>query len=153
MISADAETVAVAAGYDDRQVVVRQLDPGGHGQRSAVQRVHPVGVDESWKIGRTADTADCDHVVVCNLQFDQRLLDRGQHSEIATSGTPVGIDFAFQVGQGYMPGGLQCGCHMLFSSTNNFTEPFLKPRFHASESKAWSCRPAAPLLLRRCDEA
>jgi hypothetical protein len=98
VIAANAEAIAIAAGYEYRQFVVRKLYPGGHGQRATVQSVHAVRVDEPGKVGRTPDAADGNHIVVWDLKIDQRLLDGGQHPEIATSGTPVRVHFAFEVG-------------------------------------------------------
>jgi hypothetical protein len=37
--------------------------------------------------------------VIRNLQLDESLLDRRQHAEVPAAGAPVGIDFAFHVGE------------------------------------------------------
>ena len=63
-----------------------------------MQCVHAISVDESRKIRRAPDAADGDHIVIGNLQLYQGLLDGRQHSEVAATGTPVGIDLAFQIG-------------------------------------------------------
>ena len=106
VVAADAEAVAVAAGHQHGQIVIGELHSSGHRQRAAVQGVHAVGVDVAGKVGGTADTADGDHVVVRYLQLDQGLLDRGEHAKIAAAGTPVGIDFAFQIGHRHLTGTL-----------------------------------------------
>ncbi len=96
--AADAEAVAVAAGDQHGQLVVGQLEARGHRQRAAMQRVHAVGVDEAGEVGGAADAADRGHLVVGDLQLDQRLLHRGEHAEVAATGAPVGIDLALEVG-------------------------------------------------------
>ena len=96
VIAADAEAVAIAAGDQHSQIVVGQLHARGDSQRPAMQRVHAVGIDEAGEVGRAADAADGSHIVVGNLQLDERLLNRGEHAEIAAAGAPVGIDFAFR---------------------------------------------------------
>ncbi len=78
--------------------MIRQLQSSGHRQRPAVQGMHAVGIDITGEVGRTAYAADGDHVVVWNLQLDQGFLNRSEHAKIATSGAPVGIDLAFQIG-------------------------------------------------------
>jgi hypothetical protein len=37
--------------------------------------------------------------MVWYLQFDKGFLKGGEHAEIAATGTPVGIDFPFQIGK------------------------------------------------------
>src|SRR5215472_5350895 len=63
-----------------------------------MQCVHAVGVDEPGKIGRAADAANGHDVVIGNLEFDEPLLNRRQHSKVAAPRTPVGINPAFQIG-------------------------------------------------------
>jgi hypothetical protein len=65
-----------------------------------VQGVHSVGIDEPGKIRGAAYSTDGSHVVIGNLQLNQRLLHRRQHAEITTTRAPVGIDLAFEVGHG-----------------------------------------------------
>ena len=94
MVAADAETVAVAAGADDFQLVVAQLDAGGHRQRAAVQRVHAVGVDVARQVGGAADAADDADLMRLQAQLEDRCLERGEDGEIAAAGAPVGVDAA-----------------------------------------------------------
>ena len=93
-----AEAVTITTGADDFQFVVAELEAGSHGKGATMQRVHAVGVDEAGEIGRTTDAAYGDHVVIWDLKIDQRLLNGGQHPEVATSGTPVRVHLALEVG-------------------------------------------------------
>jgi hypothetical protein len=54
--------------------------------------------------------------VIWYLQLDECLLDRGKHTKIAASGTPVGFDFAFQVGHCHVIGLCWSRRHFAFSS-------------------------------------
>jgi hypothetical protein len=65
----NAEAVAVTAGDDHRELVIRELDPRSHRQRSAMQRVHAVGVDVARQVGRAADAANRHHIVRLDLQL------------------------------------------------------------------------------------
>ena len=51
----DAVAVAVAAGDNHVQLVVRQLRPGRHRHRPPVKAMDPVGVHKSRQIRRAAD--------------------------------------------------------------------------------------------------
>src|SRR5215471_2853440 len=59
----------------------------------------------------TASAADGDHVMCRDLQLDQGLLKGREHAEVAAAGAPVGIDLAFQFGNGKLSGTLYAGCH------------------------------------------
>ena len=98
VVAANAEAVAVAARDQHGHAVVGQLQAGGHRQRTAMQRVHAVGVDEAGKVRRAADAADRGDLVLGNLQLDQRLLHRSEHAEVAATRAPVGIDLALEIG-------------------------------------------------------
>src|ERR1700730_18194239 len=50
MIAANAETVAVAAGNHDDEVMIGELDARCNGQGAAVQRMHAIGIDIAGKI-------------------------------------------------------------------------------------------------------
>ena len=63
MVAADAVAVAVAAGYEHGQIVVRQLRASRHCQGAPVQGVHPVGVEVARQVGRTPDAADGQYLV------------------------------------------------------------------------------------------
>jgi hypothetical protein len=45
-------------------------------------------------------------------QFDQGFLNRRKHTEIAASGTPVGIDSALHIGHGQLTGTLYACRHL-----------------------------------------
>src|SRR5439155_15549596 len=96
-IAADSESVTVATCDDYAQVMIRKLDAGRHRQRAAVKRMHAVSVNEARQVRRTSNTADGDNVVRLDLEFDQRLLEQRQHTEIAATGTPVRINFPLKV--------------------------------------------------------
>src|SRR5207248_1467556 len=119
-IAADTKAVAVAAGHQYGQIVISKLHARGHCERPAVQSVHAVGVDEARSVGRTANAADSDHVMVRDLELDQGLLECGKHTKIAATGTPVGIDFAFQIGHHEVLGGGYNRRHVLSSSNHDF---------------------------------
>ena len=114
MIAADAEAIAVAARDEHRQAVIGELHAGGHGQGPAVQGVHAISVYESGEIGRTPDAADGDHFMIGHLQFHQGLFHGREHTEISAAGAPVGLNFAFQAGQGYLAGSLYACRHRGF---------------------------------------
>ena len=97
VIAADSESVTVAACDDYAEVVIRKLDAGRHRQRAAVKRMHAVSVNESRQVRRTSNPADGDNIVGLDLEFDKRLLERRQHTEIAATGAPVRINFPFRV--------------------------------------------------------
>ena len=94
MVAADAEAVAVAAGADDFQFVVAELDAGGHGQGPAMQGVHAVGVDVARQVRGAADAADDADLMRLQAELEQRGLERGEDGEIAAAGTPIGVDAA-----------------------------------------------------------
>ena len=76
VVAADPEAVAVAASHQYGQLVIGELHTGCYGQRPAVQSMHAIGIDVTGEVGRTADAADGDHVMVRDLQLDQGFLDR-----------------------------------------------------------------------------
>src|SRR5215469_1394452 len=76
-----------------------------------MQRVHAVGVEESRQIRRATNAADGDHIMVWYLQFDQGFLNSGEYAEIATTGAPVGIHFAFQIGKSQLSSTLHACRH------------------------------------------
>ena len=82
-----------------------------------MQGVHAVGVDEAGKVRRAPDAADGGHIVLGNLEFDERLLHGGQHTEVATTGTPVGVDLAFEIGHHQLLGICYIGRHFRFLPT------------------------------------
>src|SRR4051812_5380636 len=104
VIAANTEAVTVTAGDDYCQLVIRLLYAGSHRERAAVQRVHTIRVDVAGEIRRASDAADGDNLVIRNLQLNQRLLQRGKHTEVAASRTPIRIDLAFHVGHGELFG-------------------------------------------------
>ena len=94
VIAANAVAVAIAAGADDFQFVVRQLDAGGHSQGAAMQGVHAVGVDVARQVRGAADAADDTDLMRLQAEVEQRGLERGEDGEIAAARTPVGMDAA-----------------------------------------------------------
>src|SRR3989449_148445 len=98
VVAADTETVAVTASHQYCQIVIGKLHPSRHRQRPAVQSVHAIGINETGKVGRTADATDGDHVMVRDLQLHEGFLYRSKHTEIAAARAPIRIDFAFQIG-------------------------------------------------------
>src|SRR5215467_13393337 len=103
MITADTKAISVATGHDDCKVVISQFHACGYGKRTAMQGMHAIGIDESGEIRRAADAADSDHVVIWDLQLDERLLNRSEDSEVPTSRTPVGIHLSLQICHRYVP--------------------------------------------------
>src|SRR5260370_8436718 len=97
MVSSDSEPVTVATRHQNSQLVIRKLETSSHRQRPPVERVHAVGIHVPGKVGGTPDAADGDNVVIRYAQLDQGLLYGFEHAEIAASGTPAGIDFAFNI--------------------------------------------------------
>ena len=63
VIAADTVAVPIAAGNEHRQIVVRQLGAGGHGQGTPMKGVHPVGVEVARQVGRAPNTADCQYLM------------------------------------------------------------------------------------------
>src|SRR5712691_1438380 len=120
VIATDAEAITVAARHQYGEIMIRKFHSSGYSQSPTVQGVHAVSIDEAGKVGRTADTADGDHVVVRYPQLDQGLLDRGEHTKIAASWTPIGIHFTSQVGQCHVVGCCWSRHHFLFSSNQDF---------------------------------
>ena len=94
MVAADAVAVAIAAGADDFQFVVAELDAGGHGKGPAMQGVHAVGVDIARQVRGAADAADDTDLMRLQAEVEQRGLERGEDGEIAAARTPVGVDAA-----------------------------------------------------------
>ena len=94
MVAADAVAVAIATDTDDFQLVIAQFDAGAHRQRTAMQGVHAVGVDEAGQVRRAADAADDHDLVGIEAELEERGLQRGQHGKIAATGAPVGMDLA-----------------------------------------------------------
>src|SRR5437588_8066646 len=94
MVAANAEPVAIAAGADDFQFVVAELDAGSYGKGAAMQRVHAIGVDVAGQVRGAADAADDADLVRLKTQLEHRGLERREHGEIAAAGTPIGMDAA-----------------------------------------------------------
>src|SRR5882762_5467592 len=122
MVPADPETVPVATRHQYREFMIGKLQTGSHRQGTAVQGVHAVGIHVPRKVGRTSDAAYRDDVMVRYAQFDQGFLNGSEHAEIAASGTPVGIDFAFHVCHGQLTGPLYACRHWRF-----VLRPFSRP--------------------------
>ena len=147
MVAADAEAVAIAAGADDLQLVVAELDAGADGEGAAVQGVHAVGVDEAGQVGGTADAADGHHLVRLQAQFEQRGLQRGQHRKIPAAGAPIGVDFAFI---GVLVEEVGCGGSRLRRERGRCQRRCssgligVKHEFRVAERKVWTCRRAVP---------
>src|SRR2546423_2451350 len=91
---ADTEAVAIAAGADDFQLVVTELDAGSHGQGAAMQRVHPIGVDVARQIRGATNAADDADLMWLEAELEHRRLERGEHGEIAAARAPIGMDAA-----------------------------------------------------------
>ena len=114
MVPADPEAVPVATRHQYREFMIGKLQTGGHRQGTAVQGVHAIGIHVPGEVGGTTDAADGDDVMVRYAQFDQGFLNGSEHAEIAASGTPVGIDFAFQVCHAQLTGTLYACRHRRF---------------------------------------
>jgi hypothetical protein len=82
--------------------VIGKLETSGHRQGTAVQGMHSVGIHVAGEVGGTADAAYGDHVVGRYPQLDEGFLYGSEHAKIAASGTPIGIDFAFQIRHGQL---------------------------------------------------
>src|SRR5882724_12001149 len=120
MVAADSETVAVAAGHKHGEFMIGELQTSSHGEGTAVQGVHAVGIHVAGEVGGTSDAADGDDVVVRDAQFDEGFLYGRKHAEIAATGTPVGINSAFHVGHGQLLTGTLYACrHCVSSSDHN----------------------------------
>src|SRR3989440_5960494 len=94
MVAADAEAVAIAAGADDFQFVVAELDAGSDGEGAAMQGVHAIGVDVARQVRGAADAADDADLMRLEAQLEHRGLERGEHGEIAAARTPIWVDAA-----------------------------------------------------------
>src|SRR5947208_4781158 len=124
VIAADSESVTVTACDDYAEVVIRKLDAGRYRQRPAVKRMHAVSVNEPREVRRTSNTADGDNIVGLDLEFDKRLLERRQHTEIAATGAPVRINFPFKVREREFTGiGLHYCGHVSSSSSTAYSPP------------------------------
>src|SRR5205823_14549775 len=97
VIAADAVAVAVAARGDDLQAVIAQLNAAGNSHRAPMERVHAVGVDEAGEVRGAADAADDNDFVRLKPQFSQRQLQRREDTEVAATGTPVGVDLPLEI--------------------------------------------------------
>src|SRR5262245_32450379 len=97
VIAADAVPVAVSARHDDLQLMIGQLGAGRHRQSAAMQGMHAIRVEIAGQVRRAADAADGQDLVRLEPRLDDCLLQSREHAEIAASGTPVGIDLAFEI--------------------------------------------------------
>src|SRR6266404_777341 len=153
MVAADAETVTVAASHEHGEFMIGELQTGGHGEGTAVEGVHAVGIHVAGKIGGTSDAADGDDVVVRYAEFDEGFLYGSKHTEIAASGTPVRIDSAFHIGHGQLTGTLY-GCrHFAFPPQTVIscmgTESFVCPASCSfTASTMWCGMKGSPSYLR-----
>ena len=112
VIAADAVPVAVSARHDDLQVMIGQLGSGGHRQGTAMQGVHAIRVEIAGQVRRAADAADGQDLVGLEPRLDDCLLQGREHAEVAASGTPIGIDLAFEILDRYLDAfGLNHGGH------------------------------------------
>src|SRR6059036_3380159 len=142
VIAADSESVTVTACDDYAEVVIRKLDAGRYRQRPAVKRMHAVSVNEPREVRRTSNTADGDNIVGLDLEFDKRLLERRQHTEIAATGAPVRINFPFKVREREFTGiGLHYCGHVSSSSLASGPPSGIVLRY-----KLFECRPVPPRL-------
>src|SRR2546430_9163273 len=88
-----------------------------------MQCVHSVSIHVPREVRRAADAADSHHVVSWDAQLNQRLLYRREHTEIAASRTPVGIDFTFQIRHGQLLTGTLYACrHLRLRSEEHTSE-------------------------------
>src|SRR5260370_13077457 len=94
VVSTDSKAVAVSACHQHGQFVIGKFQARGYREGPTVQCVHAIGVYEARQIGGTTNPANGDDIVIRNLQFDEGLLNGREDAKIATSGAPVGIDFA-----------------------------------------------------------
>jgi len=102
MVPSDGVAVAVAAGHDDLQFVVGELGARGHCQGATVQRMHTVGINISRQVGRAADAANGHHLMGLELKLSERLLERGENTEIPAAGTPIRVHFPLEVLDGQL---------------------------------------------------
>src|SRR5581483_212069 len=91
---ADAVTIAVATGDDDFEVVIGQLDAGGHRERASVKRVNSVGMHVAGQIGGAADTGDDHQILGGDVGVAGGHLHGLEDAEVAAARAPVGINRA-----------------------------------------------------------
>src|SRR4030095_5189684 len=81
MVASNPVAVAIAASADDFQFVVAELDAGGHGEGSAMQGVHAVGVDIPRQVRGATDTADDTDLMRLQAEVEERGLESGEDGE------------------------------------------------------------------------
>src|SRR6185312_10314574 len=89
MIPANGQCVAVTGDHKDRQVLARRRDPSCDRSRSAVDRVHAVGVNVVWETRRTADAGNDHGILALDPQLRHESLERREYRVIATAGAPA----------------------------------------------------------------
>src|SRR6476620_1011483 len=89
MIPANGQRVAVTGDHKDRQILARRRDPGGDRGRSAVDRVHAVGVHVIGETRRTADAGNDHGVLTLDPQLRHKSLERRKYRIVATAGAPA----------------------------------------------------------------
>ena len=97
MAPADGETVAIAAGHQDEQVRVRELDPLGNGQGTAMQGVKAVSGRVTGNAAGTANARDKGNLMRGSPDGRQGARDGRDHPEIAATRAPNGFEIAFEV--------------------------------------------------------
>src|ERR1051325_2444551 len=80
--------VGDAAEQEHMQIGSGQTNAAGERDRAAVNEVRAEAVDEIWKSRRTTDAGKRNNLFVLEIAFLQKLIKRGQHCEIAATGTP-----------------------------------------------------------------
>src|SRR3990172_4373808 len=78
VVSADAQPVPVSGDHPDVQLRPADLEAGGNGRGTAVNRVKPIGVHVVGEAAGAADSGDKDQLRPINRQLGQHLLHLGQ---------------------------------------------------------------------------
>src|SRR5262249_35731444 len=91
MIAADGEPIAVPAEKEDVQIWPSEADAGCKRNGAAMNEVRAVTINEIRKTRRTTDACERHDLFVLDVPFLEHLVERGEHGEIAATGTPRGM--------------------------------------------------------------
>jgi hypothetical protein len=88
MIAPDGEPIAVAAEQKHMQIGPSEADARREWDGAAMNVMRAVAIDEIRKARRTTDACESHDLFVLDVAFLEDLVKRGEHSEIAATGTP-----------------------------------------------------------------
>src|SRR6185436_9697070 len=96
MAHTNAVAITIATGGNHGHIAVAEFGALRYSDRAPMQRVHAVGVKETGDVGGTADSGDQHHFVRVEVQLRAGLLQAVEHTEVPTSGAPIGFYFRFK---------------------------------------------------------